>query len=175
MNRNIQNHLVILSAIVAPLVFIAAAYPGVMGNFQEAAAQNVTTTANQTAGAASQNQTTSTMGNLTGADFGEVRDDLGYVREQLEDNNNVQAYYGFNFAENHLFGIGSSQGNQMGAITQQFGPLLDHIQKGKAALLEQDSPTALKELGSSEVELLKITQKLPASEEASESVSEEAE
>jgi hypothetical protein len=145
---------------------------------QEAAAQNATTTTtNQTAGNQTQGGTAATratMGNLTQADFGPVTDNLNTARESLQTNDTTAAYDAVNSAESELFGLASGQGEQnMKALMQQFKPLQDSIDSTRDALRNNDTAKALPQLNTADVELLKITQKLPPGEEEGEEEEEE--
>jgi hypothetical protein len=145
---------------------------------QEAAAQNATTTTtNQTAGNQTQGGTAATratMGNLTQADFGPVTDNLNTARESLQTNDTTAAYDAVNSAESELFRLASGQGEQnMKALMQQFKPLQDSIDSTRDALRNNDTAKALPQLNTADVELLKITQKLPPGEEEGEEEEEE--
>ena len=139
---------------------------------QKAAAQNATTTTtnqtggNQTEGGAA---TRAAMGNLTQADFGSFRDNLNTARESLQTNDTTAAYDAVNSADNTLFGLANDQGEQnMKAVMQQFKPLQDSIDSTRDALRNNDTAKALQQLNTADVELLKITQKLPSGEEGEE-------
>lgn len=168
-NRKRLPSIFAVIAVVSSFLFGAASV-GMMPHIQEANAQNATTATNQTAtptanqtGAtgATQNQS-SLPANLTNSDFGRIRDDLARVRDALQDNNNVQAYRALGWADNEVFILASDQGNQMKALLAQLKPLQDNIQKAQEAILQGNNSTALNELGSAEVSLLKVTQKLPS-------------
>jgi hypothetical protein len=140
---------------------------------QEAAAQNATTTTtNQTAGNQTQGggaATRAVMGNLTQADFGPVTDSLNTARESLQTNDTTAAYDAVNSVDSELFGLANDQGEQnMKALMQQFKPLQDSIDGTRDALTNNDTVKALQQLDTADVELLKITQKLPSGEEEGE-------
>jgi hypothetical protein len=140
---------------------------------QEAAAQNATTTTtNQTAGNQTQGAAAATravMGNLTQADFGPVTDSLNTARESLQTNDTTAAYDAVNSVDSELFGLANDQGEQnMKALMQQFKPLQDSIDGTRDALTNNDTVKALQQLDTADVELLKITQKLPSGEEEGE-------
>jgi hypothetical protein len=141
---------------------------------QEAVAQNATTTTtNQTAGNQTQGggaaATRAAIGNLTQADFGSLRDNLNTARESLQTNDTTAAYDAINSADNELFGLANDQGEQnMKALMQQFKPLQDSIDSTRDALSNNDTVKALQQLDTADVELLKITQKLPSGEEEGE-------
>ena len=140
---------------------------------QEAAAQNATTTTNQTAGNQTQGggaaATRATMGNLTQADFGPVTDNLNTARESLQTNDTTAAYDAVNSVDSELFRLANDQGEQnMKAVMQQFKPLQDSIDGTRDALTNNDTVKALQQLDTADVELLKITQKLPSGEEEGE-------
>jgi hypothetical protein len=140
---------------------------------QEAAAQNATTTTNQTAGNQTQGggaaATRAAMGNLTQADFGSFRDNLNTARESLQTNDTTAAYDAINSADNTLFGLANDQGEQnVKALIQQFKPLQDSIDGTRDTLRNNDTAKALQQLNTADVELLKITQKLPPGEQEGE-------
>ena len=68
-----------------------------------------------------------------------------------------------NSVENELFEIATDQGEQnMKTLMQKFKPLQDSIDSARYALRNNDTTNALQHLNSTDVELLKITQQLPA-------------
>jgi hypothetical protein len=144
---------------------------------QEAAAQNATTTTtNQTGGNQTQGgaATRAVMGNLTQANFGPATDNLNTARESLQTNDTTAAYDAVNSAESQLFGLANGQGEQnMKAVMQQLKPLQDSIDSTRDALRNNDTVKALQQLDTADVELLKITQKLPPGEEGEEEEEEE--
>ena len=147
---------------------------------QEAVAQNATTTTtmtNQTAGNQTQGggaATGAAMANLTQADFGPITDNLNTARESLQTNDTTAAYDAVNSAESQLFGLANGQGEQnMKAMMQQLKPLQDSIDSTRDALRNNDTVKALQQLDTADVELLKITQKLPPGEEGEEEEEEE--
>ena len=143
---------------------------------QEVVAQNATTTTtttNQTGGNQTQGgaaaATRAAMGNLTQADFGPVTDSLNTARESLQTNDTTAAYDAVNSVDSELFGLANDQGEQnMKALMQQFKPLQDSIDGTRDALTNNDTVKALQQLDTADVELLKITQKLPSGEEEGE-------
>ena len=164
--------LIAIVVVVATVLATQTLLPPVLQ--QEAAAQNATTTTtNQTAGNQTQGggtaATRATMGNLTQADFGPVTDNLNTARESLQTNDTTAAYDAVNSAESELFGLANDQGEQnMKALMQQFKPLQDSIDGTRDALTNNDTVKALQQLDTADVELLKITQKLPSGEEEGE-------
>jgi hypothetical protein len=168
-NRKTLPSIFAVIAVVSSLLFGAASV-GMMPQFQEANAQNATTATNQT-GTPAANQTgvagaaqsrSSLPANLTNSDFDPIRADLALVRDALQDNDNVQAYRALGWADNEIFILASDQGNQMKALLAQLKPLQDTIQKAQQGIQQGNNATALNDLGSAEVALLQVTQKLPA-------------
>jgi hypothetical protein len=151
---------------------LGAASVGMMSPFHEATAQNATTATNQTAtsaanqtGAAGAAQNQSGLpANLTNSDFDIIRENLELVREGLQGNDNSLAYRALGWADNEIYILASEQGNQIKALLAQLRPLQDTIQKAQESILQGDNSTALNDLGSAEVALLQVTQKLPADE-----------
>jgi hypothetical protein len=165
-NRKRLPSIFAVIAVVSSFLFGAASV-GMMPQFQEANAQNATTATNQTAanqtGAAGAAQNQSSLpANLTNSDFGPIRENLALVRDALQDGKNVLAYRALGWADNEIFILASDQGNQMKALLTQLRPLQDAIQKAQEAIQQENNSTALDEVGSSEVALLRVTQKLPS-------------
>jgi hypothetical protein len=134
--------------------------------FEESAAQNATSTTNQTAG----NQTTAGAGaqlaNLTQADFGTLRENLASAREGLQGDDNEAAFTALSSANNDLFGVIDSQGeDRIKVLAGQLKPIQTSIDKAQDAIRNNDNSTALNALNSVDTELLKLTQQLPADED----------
>jgi hypothetical protein len=167
-NRKILPSMFAVIAVVSS-VLLGAASVGTTLLFQEANAQNATTAMNQT-GATAANQTgaaqnqSSIMANLTNSDFAPIRENLALVRDAILDNDNVLAYRALGWADNEAFILAGEQGNQSSVLLAQLRPTQDAIQNAQQALLQEDSSTALQELGSAETTLLQITNKLPSEE-----------
>jgi hypothetical protein len=167
-NRKILPSMFAVIAVVSS-VLLGAALVGTTLLFQEANAQNATTAMNQT-GATAANQTgaaqnqSSILANLTNSDFAPIRENLALVRDAILDNDNVLAYRALGWADNEAFILAGEQGNQSSVLLAQLRPTQDAIQNAQQALLQEDSSTALQELGSAETTLLQITNKLPSEE-----------
>jgi hypothetical protein len=139
---------------------------------QEAAAQNTTMTNQTIPPTENQTMTNQTQGggaivaataNLTQADFESVIDNLNSASEALQTNDTTEAYDAVNSVENELFEIATDQGEQnMKTLMQIFKPLQDSVDSARDALRNNDTTNALQQLNSTDVELLKITQQLPA-------------
>jgi hypothetical protein len=124
------------------------------------------TTTNQTAG----NQTTAGAGaqlaNLTQADFGTLRENLASAREGLQGDDNEAAFTALSSANNDLFGVIDSQGeDRIKVLAGQLKPIQTSIDKAQDAIRNNDNSTALNALNSVDTELLKLTQQLPADED----------
>jgi hypothetical protein len=87
---------------------------------------------------------------------------LALARNALQDGDNVEAYRALGWPGNEIFILASEQGNQMKALLTQLKPLQDSVQKAQEALQQGNNSTALNEVGSAEVSLLQVTQKLPS-------------
>jgi hypothetical protein len=167
-NRKILPSIFAVIAVVSSAL-LGAASVGTTLLFQEANAQNATTAMNQT-GATAANQTgaaqnqSSILANLTNSDFAPIRENLALVRDAILDNDNVLAYRALGWADNEAFILAGEQGNQSSVLLAQLRPTQDAIQNAQQALLQEDSSTALQELGSAETALLQITNKLPSEE-----------
>jgi hypothetical protein len=149
-------------AMLSGLLAVAGVTGGI--GFEEATSQNATTTANQT-GTTTQNQTSSALANLTRADFEPVTSAMNSARESLIDNATQEAYFSMNFADNALFRTAIEEGpSAVPSIVEMSQPVLNHIDDAQKALREGDTPRALNEINSANVELVKITQGLPAGE-----------
>ena len=160
-----MNGRAILMSIATTSALLATISIGV-NMFEESAAQNATSTANQTAG----NQTTAGGGaqlaNLTQADFETVIEDLTSAREGLQSDDNEAAFSALSSANNDLFGVISSQGDdRIKALAAQFKPVQSSLDNAQDAIRNNDNSTALNALNSADSELLKLTQQLPADED----------
>ena len=170
--------MVVIAATTLLLITIAATQVLLPIMQQEAVAQNTTTTAtNQTIPSSLQMQnqtmtnqtqgggeaTAAAMANLTQADFESVIDNLNSASEALQANDTTEAYDAVNSVENELFEIATDQGERnMKTLMQIFKPLQDSVDSARDALRNNDTTNALQQLNSTDVELLKITQQLPA-------------
>jgi hypothetical protein len=166
-----SNRVLIAIVAVVATVFATQTLPPLLQ--QEVVAQNATTTTtNQTGGNQTQGggaAARAVMGNLTQADFGSFRDNLNTARESLQTNDTTAAYGAVNSADNTLFGLANDQGEQnLKAVMQQFKPLQNSIDGTRDALSNNDTAKALQQINAADVELLKITQKLPPGEEEGE-------
>ena len=144
-----------------------------------ASMQNQTTTQAQAAiptpTAATTNQTAATptptaagaqLANLTQADFETVIEDLTSAREGLQGLDNEAAFSALTSANNDLFGVISSQGDdRIKALAAQFKPVQTSIDNAQDALRNNDFAMALNGLTSADSELLKLTQQVPADED----------
>jgi hypothetical protein len=130
--------------------------------------QNATTTepfslTNETG---SQNQTQMALPNLTRADLGPVTTALDSARDSILANSSQDAYTSLNDADDALFITALSKGpSATMTIIKISEPIRNHIESAQNMLLAGDLPNALNERNSAEVELVRITQGLPAGEE----------
>jgi hypothetical protein len=152
-----MNEHAILGSIATISALLATISIGVT-MFEESAAQNATSTANQTAGAQ--------LANLTQADFETLRENLASAREGLQGDENEAAFTALSSANNDLFGIIDSQGeDRIKALAGQLNPIQTSLDKAQDAIRNNDNSTALNALNSADTELLKLTQQLPADED----------
>ena len=167
MNTNIPKDVGTISlAVLSSLLVLVTATGGI--GLHEATSQNATTTtANQTGGATTQNQTGTALANLTRGDFEPVTSALNSARESLMANATEDAYFSLNFADNALFRTADNAEGPSASvsITEMSQPVRDHIDAAQEALRGGDIPNSLNELNSADVELVKITQGLPAGED----------
>jgi hypothetical protein len=113
-----------------------------------------------------QNQTQMALGNLTRADFALVTSALDSARDSMLTNSSQDAYTFLNDADDELFKTALSKGpSAMITIIEISDPMRNHIESAQKALLVGDLPNALNERNSAEVELVRVTQGLPAGEE----------
>jgi hypothetical protein len=168
MNRKIKGYFMTLPFVVILAVLITT-YGSTM-EFQDAIAQNVTTTTNQTGAATAnqtaasgQNQTTGPFGNLTSAWLDPVRESLQSARDTLHENDTIGTYSSLGSADIQLFAIASdpASGAEITTLLQEFKPLADGIDSVQGALQNNDRSKALDELNTVDVELLKLNQQLP--------------
>ena len=166
MNTNIPKDVGTISlAVLSSLLVLVTATAGI--GLHEATSQNATTTtANQTGGATTQNQTGTALANLTRAEFEPVESALNSARQSLMENATEDAYFSLNFADNALFRAAEIEGPSASVtITEITQPVRDRIDAAQEALLGGDIPNSLNELNSADVELVRITQGLPAGED----------
>jgi hypothetical protein len=113
-----------------------------------------------------QNQTQMVLANLTRADMEPVTSALSLTRDSMLTNSSQDAYTFLNDADDELFKTALSKGpSAMITIIEISDPMRDHIESAQKALLVGDLPNALNERNSAEVELVRVTQGLPAGEE----------
>jgi hypothetical protein len=106
------------------------------------------------------------LANLTRADFALVTSALDSARDSMLTNSSQDAYTFLNDADDELFKTALSKGpSAMINITEISDPMRNHIESAQKALLAGDLPNALNERNSAEVELVRVTQGLPAGEE----------
>jgi hypothetical protein len=128
-----------------------------------------------------QNQTQMALANLTGglvnltrADFALVTSALDSARDSILNSSSQDAYAFLNDADNELFATALGKGpSAMITIIEVSDPMRNHIESAQKALLVGDLPNALNERNSAEVELVRVTQGLPAGEEESPADEEE--
>ncbi len=156
-------------ALISSLLIVVAITVGIEP--QEGTSQNATIDLdpgvfNQTGETGSQNQTQMALANLTRADLGPVRSALDSARDSILNNSSQDAYSFLNDAGDALFrtAIGEGPSATM-TIIEISEPIRNHIESAQNALLAGDLPNSLNERNSAEVELVRITQGLPAGEE----------
>jgi hypothetical protein len=113
-----------------------------------------------------QNQTQVALANLTRADFALVTSALDSARDSMLTNSSQDAYTFLNDADDELFKTALAKGpSAMMTVIEITDPMRNHIESAQKALLVGDLPNALNERNSAEVELVRVTQGLPAGEE----------
>jgi hypothetical protein len=113
-----------------------------------------------------QNQTQMALANLTRADFALVTSALDSARDSILANSSQDAYTFLNDADDELFKTAQAKGpSAMITIIEITDPMRNNIDNAQEALLHGDLPNAMNERNSAEVELVRITQGLPAGEE----------
>jgi hypothetical protein len=112
-----------------------------------------------------QNQTQMALANLTRADFAFVTSALDSARDSILANSSQEAYTFLNDADDELFKTAQAKGpSAMKTVIEITDPIRNHIESAQKALLVGDLPNALNERNSAEVELVRVTQGLPAGE-----------
>jgi CHASE3 domain sensor protein len=119
------------------------------------------TSANQTM----QNQTVFQRGNVTQGDLEPIEDSLNAAREALQGNFNQTTFGHLSDISNELFRIERLAGPEGLAVMKELQPLQNIIDRAQDALRNHDNPKALQELNSADVEVLKLNQQVPATEE----------
>jgi hypothetical protein len=113
-----------------------------------------------------QNQTQVALANLTRADFALVTSALDSARDSILTNSSQDAYTFLNDADDELFKTALAKDpSAMMTVIEITDPMRNHIESAQKALLVGDLPNALNERNSAEVELVRVTQGLPAGEE----------
>lgn len=156
MNRNLRISLALLhgSLITAMLMAISA---GVVGN-HEATSQ----TGNATSVA---NQTSQSLGNLTGADFLPAQADFANARDMIFDGRNLGTFLALNAADNELYTVVDRVGPEVGdLLQQQIAPVRENINNAKEAVVNGDFAKALQDINSASTELVIFTLQLPSGE-----------
>ena len=155
------------------LTLLAMIFNGLIEfTFDEVAAQNQTV-ANQTTGAAGQNQTVAA--NITLQDFQTLEDAFGEARMAIQENNTGVAYRALSSAQDEIFDLTHvSQGetqveiDKAKALEERLKPIRDSVDDAKEAIWNDNAQSSLNALGSGEVSLLEITRSLPSGEEEGE-------
>jgi len=114
-----------------------------------------------------QTGTAALSANLTQGDFELLTQDLTEARQALDSNDTTTVLDELNSASGELFQVISRQLNpaHVEAITQEFNLLQNHIDQAQEEALKDEHTRALEELSAAQSELLKITQRLPSSQE----------
>jgi hypothetical protein len=153
-----------IAVLASLLISIVAVTSGIEP--QEVTSQFTPQDVSPTGGMGTQNQTQTAPANLTRADLGPVTTALDSARDSILNNSSQEAYTFLNDADDALFttAIGEGPSATM-TIIKISEPIRNHIESAQNALLAGDLPNALNERNSAEVELVRITQGLPAGEE----------
>jgi hypothetical protein len=161
MNIKVINNIGTVSvALLSGLLIIVAAM--VVVEPQEVTSQNVTDIFTLPSERGTQNQTQMVLENLTRADFAPVTGALDSARDSILANSSRDAYVSLNDADNALFITALGKGPSMITIIEISDPMRSHIENAQKALLVGDLPNALNERNLAEVELVRVTQGLPA-------------
>jgi hypothetical protein len=164
----------IFIALISSLLIVIAVTVGIEP--QEVASQNVSDIFTLPSETGSQNQTQMVPANLTRADLGPVTTALDSARDSILNNSSLEAYTFLNDADNALFRTAIEEGpSATMTIIKISEPIRNHIESSQNALLADDLPSALDERNLAEVELVRITQELPAGEEEPPAEEEEPE
>jgi hypothetical protein len=160
---------VLLSGLLIVVAAIGIVEPQkAVGQAEEVFSENATFTLSGETSA--QNQTQMALANLTGglvnltrADFALVTSALDSARDSILNNSRHNAYTSLNEADNELFATALGKGSSAEmAIIEVSGLMRNHIESAQKALLIGDLPNALNERHFAEVELVRVTQGLPA-------------
>ena len=192
MNSKRKNYpVVLLDTVVTSLLILSVSFGGTMifqttSGQQEDQQNSINSTnsvSNQTSGIVNQstagaesveNQTVvnqtgtaALSANLTQGDFELLTQDLTEARQALDSNDTTTVLDELNSASGELFEVISRQLDpaHVEAITQEFNLLQNHIDQAQEKALKDEHTRALEELSAAQSELLKITQKLPSSQE----------
>ena len=192
MNSERKNYpVVLLDTVVTSLLILTVLFGGTMifqttSGQQEDQQNSINSTnsvSNQTSGIVNQstagadsveNQTVvnqtgtaALSANLTQGDFELLTQDLTEARQALDSNDTTTVLDELNSASGELFEVISRQLDpaDVEAITQEFNLLQNHIDQAQEEALKDEHTRALEELSAAQSELLKITQRLPSSQE----------
>jgi hypothetical protein len=159
-----KNSGTISIVLISGLLIVVAVTVGIEP--QEVTSQNATDIFSLNGETGSQNQTQMAPANLTRADLGSVTTALDSARDSILNNSSQDAYTFLNDADDALFrtAIGEGPSATM-TIVEISDPIRNHIENAQNMLLAGDLPNALNERNLAEVELVRITQGLPAGEE----------
>jgi hypothetical protein len=192
MNSKRKNYpVVLLDTVITSLLILTVLFGGTMifqttSGQQEDQQNSINSTnsvSNQTGGIVNQstvgaesveNQTVvnqtgtaALSANLTQGDFELLTQDLTEARQALNSNDTTTVLDELNSASGELFQVISRQldPSHVEAITQEFNLLQNHIDQAQEEALKDEHTRALEELSAAQSELLKITQRLPSSQE----------
>jgi hypothetical protein len=151
-------------ALISSLLIVVAVTVGIEP--QEGISQNATTGVfNQKIVETGSNRTQLALANLTRADLGPVTSALDSARDSMLNNSSQDAYSFLSDAGDALFRIAMGEGpSATMTIIEISEPIRNHIESAQNALLAGDLPNALNGRNSAEVELVRISQGLPAGE-----------
>jgi hypothetical protein len=132
------------------------------GNIENQSSALVGPTQNQTI--TNQTGTAALSANLTQSDFDLLKQDLTEARQALENNDTTALLDELNSASGELFQVSSRQfdPDHVEAMTEEFSPLQNHINRAQETALKDNHTGILQELGAAESELSAIVQPLPS-------------
>jgi hypothetical protein len=159
---NSKKQISLVAVAIASFLSILAPISGVTTSEVMGQQQNAT---NTTSTSSNLTQVAGTMANLTQSDFDELIDNLNSARGAIRDNDTAAVTGELGSAETEVRTFMTEAGGENSTGGQQLSTVLDHINTAQDASGSNDTLKAFQAINTADTELLKITQKLPASED----------
>ena len=159
---NSKKQISIVAVALSSFLSIVASTSGLITSEVFGQQQN-TTNATSTSSNLTQAAGPGPMGALTQSDFGELTDNLNSAREALRDNDPAGAVGDLGSAETEIRVFMTQLGGEDSPGGQQLLTVLNNINMAQDSSGNNDTLKAFQEINTADTELVKTTQKLPAS------------